>query len=113
MLKLKADAVWEKLEVISRHQSTIATHLLKVETALGKVMEKLESLSVKLSASDRMADRLIEMTLIRYGQGNQAAQHRNVSRLDRIDTTTSKGNDLWEEKEEEYPGEGYDALIMP
>ncbi len=80
--------------------------------------KRIEALKVIIDAqvkgagrsADRMADRMIEMAMVRQGRPVEAAAHRRS--LDEAEAP--EGRDLWQDDvESQWPPPGCDAIDMP
>lgn len=60
-------------------------------------------------SADRMADRMIEMAMVRQGAPEMAASHRRT-----LDEKSVEGADLWQDNPEtQWPPPGCDAVNVP
>lgn len=59
-------------------------------------------------AADRMADRMIEMAMVKQGSPDMATAHRRT-----LDESSQEGADLWQDNPEtQWPPPGCDAIDM-
>lgn len=99
-------------------QTTRAAKLLQVlhgQIALNT--RRLEEMKIVMESqigdqsrsADRMADRMIEMAMVRQGSPEMAATHRRT-----LSEKRPEGVDLWQDNPETaWPPPGHDAISMP
>lgn len=85
-----------------------------LDLAAVQTNKRLEALQATVESQnkliDKLADRLIQMAMVKQGMGREAAGHRRSEQT----SGTAVDDDLWtEEKEGEWPPPGHDALTMP
>lgn len=84
----------------------------RIESMEKTIGERLDRMAAAQMDSGKLVDRLIEMSLVNQGQGNQAAIHRSQSRLD----NNFSNPETWEgEKvpaEDVWPPPGCDTMEL-
>jgi hypothetical protein len=104
-------SIAEKVDLILRALQTTTGRLYQIEGRLSKVESLVRDLGQHESrAADRMADRLIQMSMSLGGDPRAAASHRQQARLD--ETVPSNG-DLWGEQENDWPPKGHETMELP
>lgn len=101
----------EQLDGIEKTLALMQRQMVGLDLKLNKVTNHLDRMAAeKNEAATRMADRLIEMSMVNQGGLRDATTHRNVTKSDTIPEATG---DPWAEEQDEWPPKGTDAIMMP
>lgn len=92
-----------RMDLLMKEIVILYQRIEKLETTLGR------QVADQSRAADRMADRMIEMAMVRQGAPDMAATHRRT-----LDEKPVEGTDLWQDSpEEQWPPPGCTEVRMP
>lgn len=92
----------------------LMSDMVKMEASIENmertISERLDRMAAAQMDSGKLVDRLIEMSLVNRGQGDQAAIHRSQSRLDNNFSSPQSWEGDKEDPEDVWPPPGCDAM---
>ena len=107
----------DDLVAIALEVTEARTEIFRVKRLEASLHAKIDGLILTVGmlektysrAADRMADRMIEMAMVRQGAPGMAATHRRT-----LQETPEEGADPWQDSpDSQWPPPGCDAVNMP
>ena len=89
----------------------LRTSLRVIQALLLAQGKKLDDIKAHQVGVDKMADRVIAMSMVTRGSEQDAAIYRRA--IGAEDSPESKYGDLWTDPEDEWPPPGCDTLSIP
>ena len=94
----------------------LMSDMVKMEASIENmertISERLDHMAAAQMDSGKLVDRLIEMSLVNRGQGDQAAIHRSQSRLDNNFSSPQSWEAEKEPPEDIWPPPGCDTMEL-
>lgn len=95
--------------MLAENATVMEMQISSVSRSLIAVNAKLDLLTkVNQEQVTKLADRLVEMAMVRQGSPGPASVHRSAARMEK----PAEGPDLWE-SEDKWPPEGHVSMEMP
>jgi hypothetical protein len=99
-----------RLDSLLHFMSDMVKMESRIESMERTISERLDRMAAAQMDSGKLVDRLIEMSLVNRGQGDQAAIHRSQSRLESNFSNPQSWEGDKESEEDVWPPRGCDAM---
>ena len=86
----------------------VAARLLTLSEQIARLQSQVDQIAkIDSKSAEKMADRLIQMSMVQRGSSHDASVHRNVSRMEEPQA------DNWQDDGNAWPPPGCAAIDMP
>lgn len=98
-----------RMESVDRQLGQLLHLMADMVQLEGKLERRFDEIKVLVGRSDKLVDRLLEMSMVQSGHPTEAVQHRAQTRIENQSTE----REVWEDDEEDvWPPKGCDSMEM-